>query len=220
MHTFTTIYCDFDGTISKQDSVNSFFSKYALPEWQQIEMSWQQNKITSKECLIKQLELVRGVDEHVLDSYLNSIELDEYFLEFYSYLLKTGRKLVILSDGFEFFIRKILQNHGIYNYECYSNTLEFDGEKFRVSFKNHNPRCEYGAGTCKCLKVNENKFVYIGDGLSDICIGQKASILYAKNSLRKYCDSIGINYRKFATFYDVLADLRKGDINATANSTN
>ena len=39
MKKIDTIYCDFDGTITKTDSVNGFFEMYA-PNWMESEKLW------------------------------------------------------------------------------------------------------------------------------------------------------------------------------------
>ena len=46
---FDTIYCDFDGTITKEDSVNGFFEMYAPKSWMDSEKLWIDGKISSRE---------------------------------------------------------------------------------------------------------------------------------------------------------------------------
>ncbi len=220
MNQFKTIYCDFDGTISKIDTVNSFFSRFASSDWLSVEQEWIDKKIGSRECLTRQLELVSGLEEPLLLEFLDSIDIDDGFKGFYNYLKDSGREIVVLSDGFDFFIKRILFNHGFSNIKVCSNNFKIIDNKFFVSFDNTPAGYTCNAGTCKCSKIVGDKFLYIGDGLSDVCVAQKASILYAKNSLAKYCDNIGLVYKKFSTFSDIVEDLRKGDLNATACSGN
>ena len=53
------------------------------------------------------------------------------------------------------------------------------------------------------LKKEYDKVIYIGDGVSDFCVANKADILYAKSKLSDYCKNKGINYIPYETFKDV-----------------
>lgn len=204
MRKFKTIYCDFDGTITKKDTLTSFFEKYAQSAWLEIEEIWRQGKITSKECLERQLALVCKISAEDLHNYAKSIEIDDYFPEFYEKLKSRNMKLVILSDGLDLFIEKTLEKYNLSEIPYFSNSLVFTEGKLTVKFNNLNPSCESGSGTCKCSKVQDLPLCYIGDGLSDRCIAKKAQLLFAKGSLKKYCDENKIKYIKFETFKDIL----------------
>lgn len=216
MSVLTTIYCDFDGTISKDDSVNKFLSLYADEKWLEVESLWQEQKMSSKECLEKQVALLPEMDQQTFNDYVDAIEVDDYFVEFYNYLKSKNIELVILSDGFDLFIKKTLEKYGLNGVKYYANTLFYKDNKFSIGFNNHNPNCKILSGSCKCSKVKEKNFYYIGDGLSDMCIAKKAQKLFAKNNLRKYCEDNAINCIPFSTFEDILDDLQKGEIHATA----
>jgi len=203
MKKISPIYCDFDGTITKHDAVNTFFEMYAPKEWLEYEALWVAGKITSKENAIKQVGLLSGVTQKQLSEYINSIQIDEYFLDFIKFVRKENIKFTILSDGFDMFINKTLEKHGITNIPVYANHLIYDNGKFRIEFPYHNSLCDIGAGMCKCEKVKEAEFCYIGDGTSDLCVAQKADVLFATKKLRKYCDENALKYFSFDTFKDI-----------------
>lgn len=216
MSILTTIYCDFDGTISKDDSVNKFLSLYADEKWLEVESLWQEQKMSSKECLEKQVALLPKMDQKTFNDYVNAIEIDDYFVEFYEYLKNKNIELVILSDGFDLFIKRTLEKYGLSGIKYYANKLFYKDNKFSISFNNYNPNCKILSGSCKCSKVKDKNFYYIGDGLSDMCIAQKAQKLFAKNNLKKYCEDNAIKHIPFSSFEDILDDLQKGEIHATA----
>lgn len=209
MKKLKTIYCDFDGTITKNDTLTKFFELYADNAWLDIEEDWKNGKIGSKECLRKQLELVSDLSSEILNNYINSIEIDDYFAEFYKVLKSYDIKLVILSDGLDFFIKRTLEKYNLSEIPYFSNSLILNDYTptqicLSVEFNNSNPNCENASGTCKCSKIEDSSFCYIGDGLSDRCIAKKANLLFAKKSLKKYCDDNKIKYIKFETFKDIL----------------
>ena len=96
---------------------------------------------------------------------------------------------------------KIISNHGV-----------FRGEFFEITFPNDYSGCKNNAGTCKCkivsdLKQEYKNVVYIGDGVSDFCVADKADVLYAKSKLLNYCKDKGIECVPYSSFKDIEAIL-------------
>lgn len=202
----TIIVSDFDGTITKVDTLYDFFKTYADDQWLEVEAMWADGKIGSMECLTRQFELVYGLDENLVDKYTSTVELDSYFE---SFTKQNKFDFIIVSDGIDYFIDKVLKNNGIKNIKVVSNHAEFINNKFKLAFPNKNEFCKNKSGTCKCSVVNNlkekyDRIVYIGDGQSDFCVSNKADILFAKNSLLDYCKKNNIHCRKFETFKDII----------------
>lgn len=207
MNDFKYIYCDFDGTITKEDSVNKFFEMYA-PNWIDSENLWIQGKISSRENAIIQVGLLKNISQKQLDDYINSIEIDEYFLEFVDYVKSKNIKLTILSDGFDLFIKKTLERYNL-NIPYYANKLIYKNGKFNIEFPYYNENCDKKAGMCKCQKVKESKFCYIGDGTSDLCIAKKADFLFVTKNLYTYCKEHNIKHSHFKSFRNIIDIVRK-----------
>lgn len=201
------IYCDFDGTITKKDSVNGFFEMYA-PNWMESEKQWIEGKISSRENAITQVGLLKPVSQEQLDDYINSIEIDDYFLDFVEFIKSKNIKLTILSDGFDLFIKKVLERYNL-NIPYYANKLIYKKGKFSIEFPYYNENCDKKAGMCKCQKVKENNFCYIGDGTSDLCIASKADMLFASKNLHKFCKENNIKHSHFASFRNIIDVLRE-----------
>ncbi len=215
---YNSIYLDFDGTITKNDTVNSFFKTFADIEWLKVEQDWIDGKIDSKTCMQMQLKLIKNLTKEKLYHYLDSIEIQDGFIEFCLEAKKHNLKLTILSDGFDFFIDYILRKENLENISFYSNKLTvFDQNEFlsfELNFPNADIKCDFSLGTCKCAKIQKDeKFIYAGDGLSDRCIASKSNLLFAKNSLKNHCLKNKINFIEFNNFFDILSYLSKeGDI--------
>ncbi|MBR1907910.1 MtnX-like HAD-IB family phosphatase [bacterium] len=207
MKMIETIYCDFDGTITKKDSVNEFFELYA-PNWMDSENLWIEGKISSRENAIIQVGLLKNISQRQLDDYINSIEIDDYFLDFVDYVNFKNIKLTILSDGFDLFIKRVLERYNL-NIPYYANKFIYNDGKFSIEFPYYNENCSKKSGMCKCQKVKENKFCYIGDGTSDLCIASKAEFLFATKKLHKYCEENKIKHINFKSFCDILNLLNK-----------
>ena len=101
------IVSDFDGTITAQDTLYSFFKTYAQSSWLDIEAMWAEGKIGSMECLKRQFELVENLSEDLIEKYISGIKLDRFFKDFIN---KIDCDFVVVSDGVDYFINKVFQN--------------------------------------------------------------------------------------------------------------
>ncbi len=209
------IFCDFDGTITKEDTIKNFLNTFTGNRWLEIEKDWIDNKIGSLECLEKQLALVSSISECELNEFIDTVEIDDYFYSFYQFVKQNNIDFYIISDGLDYFIKKILSANSIDDVSIHSNHLEIVDNKMEVTFPNQNTACKRKSGTCKCSIANKYKranamTVYIGDGLSDCCVSDSIDFILAKEDLLKYCkDTNKSNYKKFEDFGDVLSELQR-----------
>ena len=201
------IVSDFDGTITKVDTLYDFLKRYAQSSWLEIERMWIEGKIGSKECLKKEFELVENLNQDLIDNYLDIVEIDPYFMEFNNYRIKKNLDFIIVSDGIDYFINKVLEKNKIKDIKVISNHGEFINDKFVISFPNQYNLCKNKSGTCKCKVIQELKkeyqVIYIGDGHSDFCVSDKADILYAKSHLLDYAKKNKIKCVEYNDFNDI-----------------
>lgn len=204
------IFSDFDGTISKYDVVHKFIHNFAKGDIDTAEKLWCEGKLSTKDCFNIQLKKVENLTPEVFEKFLDEIEIDPYFFEFYQMIKKENKELIVLSDGFDYFIEKVFKNNGLSDIKVYSNHLEMELEqgflKFNTTCPNHNSNCLISSGCCKCKAAEKysKKFIYIGDGLSDRCIAKKASLLFAKKSLEVFCQNENLEYIPYKTFEDIM----------------
>lgn len=184
-------FCDFDGTITKEDTLNKFLRVYASEYWLEVEDMWIRGDIGSKECIERQMQLFPLMSEKILDDFIDTIEIDKTFPDFLNYLKSEQIDFYIVSDGFDYFIKKILKKNNIENVKIFSNKLSLENGKFKTDFPHHNLSCKPKSGVCKCNMIKNNRIVtkrvlYAGDGMSDYCAADKVDILFAKGTLLEY----------------------------------
>ena len=207
------IVSDFDGTITKTDTLSKFLEDYADDKWLDIENDWRDGKFGSQECLIKQFALVPGLSAELISNFLETVEIDEGFVSFSKQAAKRNIPIVILSDGLDYFINKILEKNKLDFINVITNHAYFnDWGKFVIEFPNDSKHCTNDAGTCKCkavrnLKKLYNKVVYVGDGASDFCVSKEPDILYAKSGLEEYCIQNSLKHIPFRTYKDIQKSL-------------
>ena len=202
------ILSDFDGTITQKDGIYSFIEAYAKGDWQKIEQDWAVGKIDSKECLTEEFKLVPKLSEELISYFIDTLEIDETFADFYNEITAKGIDFYIVSDGIDYFIKRILKKYNLNDINIISNHGEFRREFFEITFPNDYPECINNAGTCKCkvlsdLRKDYEKIIYIGDGVSDYCVADKADSLYAKKRLLNYCVEKGIKHISYNDFSNI-----------------
>ena len=154
------IVCDFDGTITKVDSINDFLERFADKEWLKVEDEWVAGRVGTCDAMRLQFGMIKGMTQEKFDNFFESVEIDLSFKVFYERAKAKGIKVVIVSDGFEYFVKRVLNKYGIDDIEIYSNSFEFKNGEFLMDFPNKVDGCARNAGTCKCKFVEKFKQLY------------------------------------------------------------
>ena len=202
------VLVDFDGTITQNDVGALLFNSFSEEKSKKIVSEWLQGKISSKECLQKECELIKITKKELKDFALSQ-KIDEHFLDFVDLCKREKMNLVILSDGLDYYIKLILSKYHLKDIPFYSNTVRFEGKKLVPDFPYYDKGCG-NCGNCKKyhlenLRRPKQKVVYIGDGLSDKCAIGEADFVFAKNDLKSFCEKEKIDYFEFKDFRDVIS---------------
>ena len=209
---------DFDGTLAPRDPLDSLLARFATSRWQELEAANQAGRISPRSCLQEQVRLV-AASRLELEAFFHDIELDPGFAEFCRYAQTLG-EVAIASDGIDYPIRLLMDKGRLPRLRSYANRLHFLAGGLDVSFPFLAVDCGAGNGTCKCAAAQGlatafgGPVVLIGDGRSDFCLARRADHVFAKSSLRAYCEAEGIAHVPFASFDDVLQELRRWHLDA------
>jgi 2-hydroxy-3-keto-5-methylthiopentenyl-1-phosphate phosphatase len=211
-------FIDFDGTISLVDVVDAVLERFALKEWKAIERQWTQGRIGSRACLAKQMDLVRASKKQ-LQTLVDSIRIDPHFAGFLRLTMELGMPVTVLSDGFDFIIRRVLKkalqkDPGLLKHlDIYCNRLRWD--------KHEGPKavfsgriCAHGCATCKPalikkLSVRTDEVIFIGDGFSDRFAAKVSDLCFAKHRLLDYCKKEEIPHLAYEHFGQIRRWLRQ-----------
>ncbi len=207
------VFCDFDGTITVNDVGSVFFNTLMIKSNKEILKEWKNGKISSLECLDFECEYIRA-SKTKIEKLFEAQEVEPSFIRFYNLLKKNNIDLIILSDGFDVYIKKILAKYNLSDIPFYSNNLIFyDKDRVKASYPHYDPAC-INFANCKGLQINRLKednedTVYIGDGYSDKCAVDYADIIFAKNEFYDYCRKTKISCFNFKNFDDILKILKE-----------
>jgi 2,3-diketo-5-methylthio-1-phosphopentane phosphatase len=206
------VFTDFDGTITQVDVTDEILAQLAHPSWQEVEQEWTRGLIGSRECLDRQIALVDASAEE-LDALIDAVPIDPTFAAFYRFTRKRGIPLYVLSEGFDYWIERILKRAGMNGpvrngIQMFSSALRLEGRRLIPSFPHSPEPCEHGCATCKAALVRrlgqgKHPVIFVGDGLSDRFAVDEADVVFAKRQLLAYCQEHGKACRPFDTFAEI-----------------
>jgi 2-hydroxy-3-keto-5-methylthiopentenyl-1-phosphate phosphatase len=202
------IVCDFDGTITPTDVIDNVLERFADPAWVDIEDQWLNGQMGSRECLSRQIALVKAYPAQLL-SYFDSVTIDPGFPAFVDHVLNLGATLDIVSDGLEQGIARILSRHQLPLLPIIANGLrQVDQNSWRIVFPHASDACRAASGNCKCRSSpTDRRVLVIGDGKSDMCVASTADFVFAKGRLADFCAQNGIPHARFDSFTELPAML-------------
>lgn len=202
------ILIDFDGTITKKDTNDLLVKKLFNKNIESIILK--EKKLKFMEYFNLLFSEIKITEEKYLEFILNEVELNKGFYEFYINTKLYNIPLGIVSGGFINGIIPFLNKYGINDLDVYANKLNFDGDNITIDFyHNIDNCCEIGScGNCKVLHYNNYKkdnerVIFIGDGITDRAVASKADIVFAKDSLLIYCKEKNINCIPWQDFNDI-----------------
>jgi len=200
---------DFDGTIAPDDPTDRLFESCADPLWRDIEEAWQKGKITSRECMERQVALIRA-SPNDLDRLIDTIHIDPAFPDFLRFCQGEGIDVTIVSDGFEYIVRRVLEREQL-AVPFFANDLKWMGDnRWQLSFPHQKTNCRVGGGNCKCshgAQQGNGYCVVIGDGRSDFCMASQADYVIAKGHLLAFCKDALLPHAPFQNFENATAGL-------------
>jgi len=205
------VLCDFDGTVTLEDTGLATMEAFGREGWWEIEFAWRRGEISSMECLSGQFALADVTPEQYR-RFIESQPVDPAFPELVRLCEQVGARFVILTDGLDLYIRWILEKLGLTELEVSSNEGRFDGAgRIVCGFPHQHPVCKLH-GNCKLAHLfrtrrTSRRIIYVGDGYTDRCPAASADVVFAKDVLRDYCEDAAIPAMPFDTLADVISIL-------------
>ncbi len=207
------IACDFDGTLTQQDTLVEILNRYGSPRWTDIQKEVVEGRITIREGLQSEMGSVRATPKELQELLSSRIELDPAFPGFLQTMRGKGVPVVVLTGGFDFCVETVLRGAGLWPVPFLANRLIPLKGSWQVDFPYPSARCG-ACGHCKGDPIREwisrgYTTVFVGNGVTDRCAAQNATLTFAKDELDSWCRSQGIPAVGYQTFADVQKELEK-----------
>ncbi|MCL2524207.1 MAG: MtnX-like HAD-IB family phosphatase [Betaproteobacteria bacterium] len=204
-----SVLCDFDGTISTKDVTDTLLEAFGKPGWREAEDEWLAGRIGSRVCMQRQIACLDASKEE-LDEAIDAIGVDEAFAAFVDAVVARDWELLIVSDGLDYAIKRILQRHRLPALPFYANRLvQVGARSWQLDSPYADPACRSASGMCKCAFAHRaraagGKVLMIGDGRSDFCVAGDADWVFAKGRLMTHCFEKSLPHVPISGFADAL----------------
>lgn len=207
------VFFDFDNTIATCDVFDDMLLVFGYDKrWVKLEKEWLKGKIGSRDCLKKQIACMKFSAQE-LREYLRRVQIDPYFKPLVALLRRCRIKTYVISDNFDYILKRVLINNGIRGLRVFSNKARLSrAGKLIPEFPYTDNKCPLCA---HCKKKNllswagkNSIIVYIGDGRSDRCPAEYADVVFAKGYLLNFCREKKLPYLAFDSLKEVYGRLK------------
>ena len=207
----TAFLCDFDGTIAPDDigaSLVRRFGAMAPAEQYSLLARWKAGAIGHRELAETECATMRLGEIEAME-FIRAYSIDPEFPAFVHEANARGDAVMVVSEGFDFYIRDLLGRAGLGTLPIAANRLRFEGGRVTPEFPYAADSCGR-CGNCKASHVrgfaaHGYRTVFVGDGGSDRCGARAADVVRARGDLLAWCGTQGIAARAFDGFGDVRA---------------
>jgi len=211
------LFVDFDGTITRHDVGNAFFRSHGGEACDALVRRYHEGAIGAPELFRAEAEAMGRVDMRALEALVDAEPIDPSFPALAAFCRDRGVDMLVVSDGLDYYIRRILEREGCGDVPFVANRAVFHpgGQDGRVTVVPEFPHADAACDRCACCKRNvmlaaageEDRIAYVGEGYSDRCPVRYADIVSAKDALQAYCQDENITYYPYTTFDDVRSRL-------------
>lgn len=216
------IICDFDGTITVQDVTDEILKKFADPSWRDIGGLYSNGIISHAEMNKRFAALLRVTPTELKSFLIETIQLRNGFTDFVNSCKELGILLIIVSSGWDFYIKSFIKEAIFINnldkistfkkfsIPVISNHIFFNKVNYRWYLK-----LPWNLHSCKIsspckgtivrfLKEKGiNDTISIGNSETDICMVQESNQVFATNSLIDICIKNSIAFQGFKSFAEI-----------------
>jgi 2-hydroxy-3-keto-5-methylthiopentenyl-1-phosphate phosphatase len=201
---------DFDGTITEEDIFDGVFTRFADPKCWEAHRAYHDREISMKEAYLAMAEYFRGSAEEVADFVVSFARLRPGFRKLLSGLSGRGIRTMIVSNGFDLYLRLLLDRWGIRLAEedIFCHRARIVDNRFIPSFREHrnlrHHNCLIGkAEIIRELQVEGYYVIFAGNGWSDAPAGRVADLVFARERLADYCREENLPCVPFTDFFQV-----------------
>ena len=206
------IACDFDGTITDEDTLDLLVQRFAPGVWESMEAALLSGELSLTQVMEEEFRQVRVTEREAVDYVLSRARVRHGFAEFVEWTSAQGHELVIVSAGIRTLIDPILAAAGLPYLHIHAGDALLTTEGALFSFPPSSADCLDECGHCKrgTIRAHEpfpGPLVYVGDGFSDFCPAREADIVFARASLATHLEGEGVHFHPFEDFDTVTSVL-------------
>ena len=204
----TTVFCDFDGTITIEDLIVQVWSRFAQPGWEQVVDDMHAGRVSLKEGVPALFAQIPFSKKNEIIAYAKQVvRFREGFPDFLRFCRKYTLNFVVLSGGVDFFVYPVLDPYKQFISRIYSVPSSLNGPNITLDLPY---ACDTDA-LCKAKILDawpkSSQRLFIGDSITDVHGARVANRVFARGRLPALLDREHVAYEPFENFTDIMREL-------------
>ena len=196
------VFCDFDGTITAEESLEAVFKRFAPGVFERIKAKMIALEISIRDGVRQTLESIPSASYPDILEYVKNIPIRPGFESLLDFLDDQGVPFVIVSGGLRDMVDARLGSLVNRMHKIFAADVDISGEFMKVT-SDFEGDMELVAKVDVMNLFNAKQKIVIGDGVTDINMAQKGSPVFARDSLAFFLDQMKLPYNQWSDFSDV-----------------
>lgn len=200
------VFCDFDGTITEEETFVGMLRRFAEQDYQRVEKGILDGSLTLATGVRMMVESIPADRLPAMKAYIAGKRLRPGFAEFLGALQAWKIPLVVVSGGLGVQVRTRLAEFQRQILAVVAAEAQIGGSKLRV-VSEFEDDFELVAKAAVMERFDYDEAAAIGDGITDLSMARKADVVFARNGLASRLGRMGVDSIAWETFYDVQREL-------------
>jgi 2-hydroxy-3-keto-5-methylthiopentenyl-1-phosphate phosphatase len=209
--TKTIVQCDFDGTVTEEDVSFALLDAYA-GDWRKRLIDYQEGRISVGRFNTEVFARVRADRQTLIRIAKENARLRSGFPEMVACCRRKGFRLVIVSNGLDFYIEEIIKDLGLTGIEIHAARTRFLPGQVKVQYvgPDGQPRDDAFKEAYVDLFLGQGyRIIYAGNGDSDFQPARKCHYVFATGNLLARCQQAKLDCIPFSDFNEVVSVLER-----------
>ncbi|MFC1925029.1 MtnX-like HAD-IB family phosphatase [Chloroflexota bacterium] len=206
----TLIQCDFDGTITEEDVSFILLDAFTDGNWRRLLEEYREGKISVGHLNREAFAMVKTDKQSMLDAMNGKVRIRGGFHEMVSYCRRKGYRLVIVSNGLDFYIDKILKDLSLQDIEVFAAQTKFLHEGLQVQYIGPDGDVldeGFKEAYVDLFLKSDYRMVYAGNGVSDFPAASRCNYIFATDQLLATCKGKNVECTAFTDFNELIRGL-------------
>lgn len=203
------IFCDFDGTITAEDTFTGMLKAVAPHLCEEYLPDIYAQKLTLREGVRRIIESIPSQYYSQMIEYVDDIPLRPGFVEFVKFAISHDIPFHVVSGGLKDMVKRVLSQQRLGNSPLLEQVASIHAVTIDSNHDYLKAISDYEGGTELVAKVEVMKqypaqnSISIGDSITDLNIALNANISFARDRLARYLDAAERFYYPWDDFFTV-----------------